>query len=869
MDVRLPNGVVIRNVPEGTSKDEIRAKAIRSGLATGADFGEPSDAVAQIPREGQGGVPQAGKPIENPTYLDSAIAGAAAVPVLGGVVKGAQLLTRGSRAAPYLARLAESVIPKTGKALVAEGAIGAATGVTAKMGADAMPDGWGPVGEILGGVSGGVAASYTGNALRNGKALVEGAPALFSSVKDLTNQMTQQLGSSKAAKSAAAAFGANPRLGPTIDRAAEIERTTGVSLPVLAAANGDTTISTYIQKQIAKGDNTEFTAGMKEQYEAAEEALRRARNGVAPTMEAVDAFVMRKKAVATEADKKAKEGFDKLTTNRARGEQRIGFRLEELGDQLANAPSRTDIGERLTKLVEVREQLASREVGPKYDRLIAEETEKGVVLPGTAAKGLRDFVTQAQSDDIFNKFPGLYSTIKRVFKPEQSAIASSKAAQKYTFAKQGETFSSYSLKDLDSLKRETNEALRNVEFKSDQHRMLTELKRQVDAAIDSTSPEFAQAYRAIDAEYAQKVGIPFHENGVLRVNQARFVEDTVPMITGRASSLKQILNAIGDTPEGMKIIDDAFMFDIGRTKGVINEATGELNPVKLQAYLRRNKDKISQVPGLEQRLTKLADRGEELVYNRNQIIEARARARLEPQNNLWTQAFETSGGVRGVVRSALNNQAELEKLVQIAAKDRAAGGAIKSAMLDDVMNAPGDRIALLKDNKVAFDKIFGPQYTQKIVDMVEASQRLRDNPIALKINVNTVNKTAWQEITGSRPETTLGELRNQVMTFAKSVINHGTRFMQSKSEAAESAAMQDFLSDSKALQQYAELLKEVELRGFKERAVGMLGKLLSNSSFRLAMGAGTGAVVGGMEAVAEDPARETEATNPLLKGYGQ
>ena len=39
MDVRLPSGTVIRGVPEGTSKEDIKAKAISAGLATEADFG--------------------------------------------------------------------------------------------------------------------------------------------------------------------------------------------------------------------------------------------------------------------------------------------------------------------------------------------------------------------------------------------------------------------------------------------------------------------------------------------------------------------------------------------------------------------------------------------------------------------------------------------------------------------------------------------------------------------------------------------------------------------------------------------------------------------------------------------------------------
>jgi hypothetical protein len=43
MDVRLPNGKIIANVPEGTSKTEIMRKAVNSGLATYADFGETID----------------------------------------------------------------------------------------------------------------------------------------------------------------------------------------------------------------------------------------------------------------------------------------------------------------------------------------------------------------------------------------------------------------------------------------------------------------------------------------------------------------------------------------------------------------------------------------------------------------------------------------------------------------------------------------------------------------------------------------------------------------------------------------------------------------------------------------------------------
>jgi len=45
MDVRLPNGVILANVPEGTTKDAIAAKAIKAGLATAQDLFPPTEGM--------------------------------------------------------------------------------------------------------------------------------------------------------------------------------------------------------------------------------------------------------------------------------------------------------------------------------------------------------------------------------------------------------------------------------------------------------------------------------------------------------------------------------------------------------------------------------------------------------------------------------------------------------------------------------------------------------------------------------------------------------------------------------------------------------------------------------------------------------
>lgn len=49
MDVRLPNGKVIRGVPEGTPKDAIKTKAVQAGLANANDFLSPQQVSGDIP----------------------------------------------------------------------------------------------------------------------------------------------------------------------------------------------------------------------------------------------------------------------------------------------------------------------------------------------------------------------------------------------------------------------------------------------------------------------------------------------------------------------------------------------------------------------------------------------------------------------------------------------------------------------------------------------------------------------------------------------------------------------------------------------------------------------------------------------------
>lgn len=842
MDVRLPNGYLMTNVPEGTSKDEIRAAAIRNGLASAADFGETSEAAAQIPT---GGMPTVA-PTEmarDRTYLESAIQGAAAVPAMAMGARALQAVSAGTKAAPYAGRLAQAVIPTSGRQLLAEGALGAISGVTGELGARAVPAEYGPTGEIVGGLLGGLAGGAAIGGLRN-VAEARNVGSVFSATKDLANQVAQLAGSGQASRQALTALQANPNLAGNIARASEIETSTGISLPMAAAANGDTTISSYLQSQIAKGDNSSFTASLKRQYEQAEQQLSSIKGRLAPTLQEVDAYVKRKAQEAGQKNAQTVAKAAQTTARREQGLENINARIAELTDTLRGAPTAEDIGGRLTNLLSAKEVALKKEIGPKYEELIKNSEEAGIVLPGEIATGLRDYVSDEEFKSAFTTFPKLWSQVKKVF---------------------ADPTKDYSLRDLDSLKRETNAALREAQKGTAEYRILSGLKQQVDGAIDSVDPAFSAPYRAIDKEYATRVGLPFSEAGVVQIDRSTFVEQAVPKLTKTTSGLKDALAIIGDSPEGLKIVEDAFMFDIGKNRSIINTNTGELNPAQLRRYISQNKDKIDLVPGLRERLEGLGGRVEELRANRTAILDAEKNANIEKIENLWTQSYGATDGIRGVVRRALSNPQELDNLLFVAGKDAAARGGIKAAMLEDVLSAPGDRVELFQANKKAFEKVFGSDQAKLMGDVVEASQRLKDNPFAMRININTISKSKFEQLTGTPASQTAGELRNQIMTAPRVFINHLGRYFQKTADDSEAAEVQKFLLDPKALETASKFMGELQTRGFTDRALGFMGQLMKNSSSSWLFGALTGGMIGAQERERAVPQYDPS----LLEGFGR
>ena len=172
---------VYRGAPDDVTPDAIQTRAQKDFGKTvsaldGGRKSEPKDLVSQIPGQDPKYYSTQLPPEKmagEPKYLERAAMYAGGVPVFAGLARGAQLASAGTRAAPYVGRFAEAVIPKTGAELAKMGGTAAALAVPAeKARSIAESRGAGPGGQAVAEMIGG---GLAGVGVPLSQALVRGA----------------------------------------------------------------------------------------------------------------------------------------------------------------------------------------------------------------------------------------------------------------------------------------------------------------------------------------------------------------------------------------------------------------------------------------------------------------------------------------------------------------------------------------------------------------------------------------------------------------------------------------------------------------------------------------------------------------------
>jgi hypothetical protein len=796
----------------------------------------PGNLSSQIPTGGYPTVaPTQAPPSANQRMVNNLLSGAAAIPVMGLGAKAVQMGTAGTRAAPYGQAAANMFVPKTGVDLARQTALSAGTGVAAGEVGQAVAEKAGEEYRLPAEMAAGLGFALPANSLMSATEL--GAKGLMNKATgkeffDSANQMAATFGGARAEARLRGAMQANPDLTADLARAAEIEKLTGVKLPVTAASKGDTTLTGLLASQTSRGENAGFTAAIKQQEKDALNQVREAQKQLAgdPRNAALTAEV--------EAKKTAYENFRRETAyamKQANIERQVGTidtRIQDLtADALTTPAGKEDIGNRVTNLLNAREAVIKKEFSPQYDEVLSNASKAGVEMESPVVANLWNFVKQRQAEDVFNKFPSLDAAIKRILAPTKAPVSSTFAAKYPNLVRSVEgTFKPLNVTDIDSLKRGINRAIGDTQDEN-QRRMLFELKNRFDESLGTLPDDFVSAYKGLDKQYAEKLGIPFSEAGVVSIDRARFVESTVPLLTSKPSAIRQVLTAADNSPEAVKIIEDAFLMKISQTNGIVNPNTMAVNPAALNSFLRKNTEAIDQVPGLRQRLEGLSGDVTGLIANRERLLDMQKNAAVNKLENVWSRASGQQGGFEGFVGRALNNPDELKQLMIAAGSDSTLQRGLKAVVLDLGLKSP-NKLGFFEDNAKSINALFGKDHAENVKALLEASERLARNPVMSKINQSLTQNTQFEQLTGSDPARAASLLRQQVQSNFYKVSTLFSKFLQNKSVKSENTEIQEFLSNPKNVKDMSDSIKALEEGGEKgfQKAKAIGGKLIGNAA---------------------------------------
>lgn len=875
IDVELRNGIVVPNVPANSSQADVKRIALERGLATESDFDPsipPPSGSFEMSRMGQPQKPpeeknilqRAAEFIESPVG-QSTLMGAAVVPPMAAVGRGLTGLAglyragRGVQAAPSaLATVGRSMVPQTGKGLAGEAVLGGLGGAASYEAGQMVPEDvpvLGSAARPIVEMAAGAGVTLPAIALKNATTLWF-SRGLGQELKQAGVDVADDTGVFRAGRMIETAQQANPNLIPSILRSSEIEKRTGISLPILAASAGDTTISSYVLREAANVEDPVFAANLAAQYKAAEDALRFAKKGQAPTMEEVDALVKKRYEEVQVKNNKAVNIARSLSEGRRATIERLNFDIRSASDLSSQVAGKGDVGSRLSNLIEAKRATLIKEFEPLYDDVVKNNEAIGIAVPKDAVRGLTTFIRGEAQEEVFKKFPSLYSSVQRFYGRKSPALNKDGSA---------------TLSSIHSLSKEVNKALRQTKD-ADQRRMLSALKGEVDKAIDNTDAAFSVPYREINKEYASRVGLPFSEQGVVDINRAKFVENGVDSLTKNASSLNDAMAVVGDSKEGLEIVTDAFLFDVSRNKTIVRtvgDGSFEINPTALSRYIADNKEKIDLVPGLRQRLEGLKTDVSDMTNRRAFLLEQEKAAQIKQTEDYLAKAYNKTGGLTSIVSKALNNQAEADVLIETVRKDPTALNAVKGALVDALTSLPGSRSEILEANTNLLSSVFGKEGLENLRAVTEASERLRDFPLELKVDVAQAEKSAVERITGisgSRIAGTVRQANIGILSKTRALINLGSVAFQKRISNTQRNELRKFLLDKEALADAAKLMKDLELNkgGIGQKGLNLLGKLVSNYKYAIYGGvAGTMAA----ESVEDKPAVTFDPNDPLLQGW--
>lgn len=652
-------------------------------------------------------------------------------------------------------------------------------GVGADIGSQSLEK-YGTEAQVVGALLGGGTVGAVQGTLPRATSMVEKAKPLVQRIRgNVPEEEVLRQADNTVTSIFQAAAQADPKFAEALAKSQQISATTGVQLPASAMLNNNPVLGDLIRNLSSR--DPAFRNLYGSQFEQAMDTLsgRATRLFGDPTQANT---ILRNALADIPLDKAQQRKLRGIDTQIAKASQ-IGVEDQQT------------IGQRVANLVAAKEAEAKKSVAPLYKKAFDFANENNVNLPAAGVEDIYRFVTDTKVADKFFPFQRIWNDVSTKFKPTVTKPSALVDELGRPLSEGGEqVFKEATIEDLDSLKREINRQLRNT--KDDNAvRLLSELKTKVDGVINTLPEGFVTQYRAADAAYLNRVGLPFGEEALRQVDRAKFDESIVPVLTKNKSALSQFLDVTGD--QGSDLAMKAFLFDFD--KAAVKNGIIDVNAAR--KWLKTNSSE----------LTLLGDKADVIRKAVTDVTELNAqKTRI---NNAFTEVrkgklLELEGKTaQDIVNNLYSNPANVDRFLRTHGSNIDTLNAVRSFMLDDILSAQNPIEALTdRTRKATYDKVFGPTYAKNVENLAEAARRLSENPADVKFNVKEVPTTPIEKALGVPPEEVISKLRNPIASTTWAVSSILSKFWAKQTAAATDEKLKTLLLDPKATRILSEAL---------------------------------------------------------------
>lgn len=412
----------------------------------------------------------------------------------------------------------------------------------------------------------------------------------------------------------------------------------------------------------------------------------------------------------------------------------IDDKLERLSSPTVVA-SGVDISKPVASLIEKKKKLVSNELGVKYEALKNEARNSNVTMDSEATQELYNFVEGNRLRDVFGRGTEADRKILSLLNPKTTVrsdidpniAALEKAAGLESKLPTIQTFKEMSFDDVDSLKRLVNDRLRVVKEPA-QVTKLEDLKNMLSSVRDRFLPaEYNTALKEIDAQYFERMGIPFRNaQGIKDIDSVKYASQVAPTLLKNKDSLSDFLNIAGE--EGRKIATTAVLAKA--YSDTVKDGVFSTN--SLANFIKKNTQNgvLKQVPEAETMLKEALLDNRILIRSKslldNQASQAQKRIAEnwltrtdEPDFNSLASKFMTNGSDRAkIMRDLKDLSPESSKSVMQSIRAEIASKAKQN-------NKGGLAYLTAPENKAALNTAMGVGYQERLKNIVKLSDAVR------------------------------------------------------------------------------------------------------------------------------------------------